>query len=374
MYYLYSNNNTDFVKGQEFNANEKVVIRYHVIAKCSVNLHVDFIPNLIFNKYDVKLSVNGISKGILEYGEDADFAMSIEPGELVFKFENEDSSSVNGSMTVNIEGDADISLKINCYEDKITVTTVYVEDNGAVGDNEAMVPFSAADLKYTDYTDVQKSLEEAGFTNISFEILYDIVLGWTNEGEVESISINKETDFKHGDIFDTDAEVIITYHMKEVDDPNKKVETETSKESESETTKSENKSTQSGGSSVSYSTNTSDTVKNGNSGVYSYMSRGGSYDIYWIIDFDEGYVYWFTEGNGDTTCDRLKIDSGDLNSVVIITYHDGEDTWSYGLHFKYVDNPDHLIMQDNDGFEYDYYTTNLSSALSLRSHKTIKDY
>lgn len=95
---------------------------------------------------------------------------------------------------------------------------------------------------------------------------------------------------------------------------------------------------------------------------------------YWIIDFDEGYVYWFTDGNGDTTCDRLSIDSGTLNDVVVITYHDGDSSWSYGLHFKWQNQPDHLIVQDNDGFTYDYYSTNLSSALTLKAAKTIYDY
>lgn len=125
---------------------------------------------------------------------------------------------------------------------------------------------------------------------------------------------------------------------------------------------------------VSYSTNDYETAKNGNSGVFSYVKRGSSYDIYWIIDFDEGYVYYFTEGNGDEGCDRIKMESGSLNDVLIITYHDGGDTWSYGLHFHYKNQPTKLIMQDNDGFEYEYSTTNLTSALALRNSKTIRDY
>ena len=125
---------------------------------------------------------------------------------------------------------------------------------------------------------------------------------------------------------------------------------------------------------VSYSTNTKDIVKDGNKGVYSYKSRGGSYDNYYIIDFDEGYVYFFSDGNDDTDCDRLKIDSGDLNDVLTITYHDGSDVWSYGLHFKWKNQPDHLIMQDNDGFDYDFYTTDLRKALDIRNQKTIHDY
>lgn len=69
-----------------------------------------------------------------------------------------------------------------------------------------------------------------------------------------------------------------------------------------------------------------------------------------------------------------KIDYGNLNDYIKITWHDGRDKWSYGLHFKYKRQPDHLIVQDNDGFELDFYATSLSSALNIRDKKTIKNY
>lgn len=125
---------------------------------------------------------------------------------------------------------------------------------------------------------------------------------------------------------------------------------------------------------VYYSTNDKESVRDGNTGVYSYKSRGGSYDIYYVIDFDEGFVYRFCEGNSDSTCDRNKIESGDLNSVLIITYHDGGTEWSYGLCFNWRRAPDHLILQDEDGFKYDFYPTDLDNALALRANKTIIDY
>ena len=37
-------------------------------------------------------------------------------------------------------------------------------------------------------------------------------------------------------------------------------------------------------------------------GVYSYAKMGLEQDKYYIIDFDEGYVYGFSDKNGDTTC------------------------------------------------------------------------
>lgn len=323
-----------------------------------------------------------------------------------------------------------------------------------VEDGEAAVPASSYDYKYENYQDVQKDLENAGFTNISTEILYDIVWGWTEEGEVKSVSIDGRTDYKKGEVFNMDTPIVITYHMKEEDDPNKSVNTESTKTESAETestetgpaeimltmgaddfkgmnyqdaekkfremgfTKFEYETVDTAEESlndtvfyteitrwifgdsdfakgdefdvgstitfyiykytkpspVSYSTNDLETSRKGDTGIFSYRSRGGSYYTYWIIDFDDGYVYWFTDGNGSAECDRIAIDSGTLNDAVTITYHDGNSSWSYRLFFKWKNQSDHLVMQDNDGFTYDYYSTNLSEALALKNTKTIYDY
>lgn len=125
---------------------------------------------------------------------------------------------------------------------------------------------------------------------------------------------------------------------------------------------------------VYYSSNTEDTVRDGNSGVYAYKNRGESYEKYYIIDFDEGYVYSFIDGDGSEDGDKVKIDSGDLNDVLMVSYDIDGDIAQYGLHFKYKNNPEHLIVQDNDGFESDYSPTDLKGALSIRDSKNIKEY
>ena len=350
---------TDFTKEQEFQSDDEVLIRYHGYAKCNVKIHVDFVPNLIFSKYDVNLLLNGIEEGTLTHGEDQDFEFSIDPGEYTLAFESDKSSTVKGEVTLTVDCDVEASYKIACSSDKVSVETLYVDRLMELADGEVKLDVAASEYKHKNYEDVAAALKTLGFTNIKYEVLYDIVLGWTDDGEVESVSIADKTDFNRGDVFPADAEIVITYHMPEDDDPNKTTETIPAEDDNSP---------------VFYSTNDYETAKQGNSGVFSYKSTGGSYDIYWIIDFDEGYVYWFTDGNGDSTCDRLKIDSGTLNDKVIITYHDGSDEWSYSLHFKYVDHPETLIMVDNDGFDYKYATTDLNNAISIRDTKTINDY
>ena len=220
--------------------------------------------------------------------------------------------------------------------------------------------------------EVQKELSDAGFTNISFEILYDIVIGWTDEGEIDSISIDGKTDFEKGDIFKKDVPIVITYHMMEEDDPNKPVETPAPEVENKVEDNIEDKEEEVEGP-VYYSSNTRDEAKNGNSGQFAYVDRGKNYWTYYIIDFDEGYVYRFMEGNGEESCDRVKIVSGDLNSGLKITYHDGGDEWSETLHFKYENRPDRLIMVDHNHYEWEYYAEGLDDALKIKNKKTIID-
>lgn len=210
---------TDFAKDQEFKSDDEVLIRYHGYAKCSVKIHVDFIPNLIFSKYDVNLLVNGIKQGTLAHGEDQDFEFSVDPGEYTLTFESDESSSVNGEVTLKVDCDIEASYEISCYSDKVSVKTLYVDRLTELADGEVKLDVAASEYKHKNYEDVATALKTLGFTNIKYEVLYDIVFGWTDNGEVESVSIDGKTDFNRGNVFSADAEIVIIYHMPEDDDP-----------------------------------------------------------------------------------------------------------------------------------------------------------
>lgn len=339
-----------------------------------VSIAINCIHNLLLNQYDIVVHLDGIELDFISHGGEATFYRELEKGSHTLEIIRRSYKTPKASITFNVTENASISYDVFCYGDYITIEQEEYISLRPLGEKEARTPSSALDFKYKDYKDVVESLKTAGFTNISTSILYDIVWGWTDEGEVDSVSINGIKDFSSGAIFDQSAEVVVTYHMKEEDDPNRPPEEESDSEKNDMSSGTAEDNDNSEEDPVWYSTNTPSTVSNGNSGVYAYKNKGGNYDVYWIIDFDKGYVYNFFEGNGDDYCDRLKIESGDLNSVLIITYHDDNATWSYGLHFKYVDNPEHLVLQDNDGFTIDFYPTNLSKALAVRGNKTINDY
>lgn len=236
------------------------------------------------------------------------------------------------------------------FYDVLSISGEKIEENTSnTQQTEITLTMGADDFRGMNYKDAEKFFREMGFTKFKYQ---------TVKTETESAAdtiyyigitewILGDTEFEQGDKFDADSTV--TFYSYKYEAPQAP-------------------------SPVFYSTNDYETAKKGNTGVFSYRSKGVFYDIYWIIDFDEGYVYYFLEGEDNSFCDRLKIVSGTLNDAVTITYHEVGEIWSYKLHFKYVGHPETLIMVDQNGFDWEYSTIDLDDALALRATKAIKDY
>lgn len=261
-------------------------------------------------------------------------------------------------LSVEHKGFNRIEIKLYCPEEKS-------ENDDSATDNDdnsesttiITVTMSEDDFIGLTYTEVEELLKKMGFVNFEYETLDASDLSKIDDtvGAVEIKNwVFGKGDFSKGDTYESDAIVVIWYYENS--------EIKDSEDSESET---ENKA-------VFYSTNDYETATKGNTGVFSYKNKSGSYDVYWIIDFNEGYTYFFTEGNGEDYCDKVKITSGTLNDRVTITWNiDGEKTNWY-LHFKYVNSPVTLIVNDHFGVTTEFTTTDLSKALRIRDTKTIK--
>ena len=336
---------------EEYNNNYNDVVENN-----NVEFEIDFVENLILNKYDVKLSIYDQEVN-LPHGENKTFNLELPDGKHRLKFTGDGMVEY---VDLQVKGNTRVKYQISCHTDEIKVIELEIEyldvsnndsnktdsdDTKTEENTKIVISKNSSDFINENYKEVEKELKSLGFKNIKISKKETTDKNNINENVAEITIAGK--DFDANSEFDENSEVNITYwYLKE--EPKKE--------------------------SVSYSTNDKDSVKDGNKGIYAYKSRGGQYDIYWIIDFDAGYVYNYFDGNGDDNCDRVKIDSGNLNDYVKITWHDGNDQWSYGLHFKYRRQPDHLIVQDNDGFDLDFYSTNLNAALKIRETKKIKDY
>lgn len=200
---------------------EVKITSHRPMEKYKIKINIDFIPNFFFDKYSVDVEIGYKDLGTLSHGEDNTYEIWLEPGQHTITFKKHSYRKPENKVEFTIRGETEITYQISCYEDSIHVEQTEFIYKGAVGENEAMTPASAQEFKYDNYKDVETSLKNAGFTNIKTAILYDIVWGWTSEGEVDSVSIDGNDEFLKGAIFDKTAEVIITYHMKAEDDPSR---------------------------------------------------------------------------------------------------------------------------------------------------------
>ena len=98
-------------------------------------------------------------------------------------------------------------------------------DDSTEDDEKIEVPFSSENaVDDMLYTDAENELIDSGFTNIKAVPIEDLITGWlTKDGEIESISIDGDTDFISGRKYDPGVEVEIQYHTfpSDTDDESK---------------------------------------------------------------------------------------------------------------------------------------------------------
>ena len=155
----------------------------------------------------------------MKHGNDWEKTLKLEKGEHIIKFANTEDSSICGEVTVSLTSKTEVAYKIFCYADKVTVDMLYLNMDVDLADNEVKVLCSESDFLGKNYKDVENELITAGFINVKTVPVYDIYFGITDVESVDDVSISGSDDFKRGDIFLNDVEIVITYHMSYEDDP-----------------------------------------------------------------------------------------------------------------------------------------------------------
>ena len=408
-----TNQNSWFVTEQSVSAGKQIhsddKVKLICAMKCNLYLDITSNANLLFSTYDISISLDGEEIGTVANGKEFTYLAEVLSGNHKLAFCKSGDTSPNGSKKIKVNGDMTYSCTLSHDSDAISVENESKENNVKGANLE--VPDVTGDV----LSNALKTLDEMGFSNVREEPYNNIwdkdnwivtkqgieagsiidknefiqldcislddyfnenyvgknIIEIQNLAEMDGFTIQFE-DLSGEDLnsliadFDEDTKkswIAIDVHQFGGTDKTVFVTLQNTEESETPMN-----------SSVSYSTNSKETVKDGNAGVYAYKNIGGMYDVYYIIDFDEGYVYYFTDGDGSGECDRIKIDSGTLNDAVTITYHAGDETWQEKLYFKWSHQPEHLIVYDSDQLEWDYYSTDLNSALKKRNSKTIIDY
>lgn len=186
--------------------------------KYKVKIHIDFTENLVFSKYDVKVTCDEESE-LLEHGEDKDFVFELDKGEKEIIFAKSSDSDINEKVKINVTSDMEIGYKISCHYDSIDVNLLYENKDEKVQNNQVKIDFNSSKFDGMKYQEVVQILKELGFTNIEEKPVYDIVYDITPEGEIDTVTIDGNDNYVSGNVFNNDVKVVVSYHMKDDDDP-----------------------------------------------------------------------------------------------------------------------------------------------------------
>lgn len=232
---------SNYTQKTAFNKKSKVVIKYHTLVDYHVKLHINFPGNLLLNTYDVDVYIDDSLQETLKHGKSDDIEKELSMGEHEISFvkndkEDDEANKINGKIKIDVKNDLEAEYQIKCESNDIKVSKKYVDYKVELKEGQVKVTKSAEDYDTSgkNYKKVISELRKMGFTNIKENILYDIIFGVTKEGELESVTIDGDDTFTRGDIFSSDAKVIVTYHMKEENDPSKKMEEKTAEEETTE--------------------------------------------------------------------------------------------------------------------------------------------
>ena len=317
---------------------------YHVICITvdepiyDVSIQVNCEENWIFSKYNVDVYLDDTSIGKVYHGDSETFTIQCTNGVYGIKFTKDGDKSVMGQVNIDIHQDEKLEYNISCTSSRINVVTIK-GTTPELQNNEAKLPRSASSYIHSNYETAEKELSDAGFSNIAFEVLYDLKSGETG-GEIDSIIIDGKDNFQKGDVYKKDASIIITYHMNKEGSPSKPTETQPNEpdlqegsstemqSSESDTQEESSAETQPSESDTQEESSEEESVSNGNLTVdncpelAAILSNKASYDESYtsfatkykgrIIEFDGRIDYCAPHENYITRFDYL-VSAGDYD-------------------------------------------------------------
>ena len=322
--------------------------------KYSVKMNVICDKNLIFSKYDVMVYVDDIELEKVDHGGERSFDLSLTEGEHIVRFVSVKDDSVDGTIELNVTGDMEITYKLSCNKDQVEVSTAAREEK--LEDGRCAVPGSASDFKAEQYTDVVKQLKKAGFTNISTEKIEDLIAGiLTSDGEVESVTIDGETDYIKGNDFPSDAEIVIKYHT--FPEKSETVSSEEESSNESSVSETSGKSEESGKKESSKEEVKSETAES--EYELAFVRKLNGYDLYYMFDTDNNKCIDF--GTNDTGYLSMPY-TGDINDTIDINYEEYQE--GAHLKFKYLGG-NKAVMIDQNNIEWEYEKCSVSDAENI---------
>lgn len=96
----------------------------------------------------------------------------------------------------------------------LSMAFIFDDSSSSFGSDKIAMPESSGYYTGRNYETVGRELSDLGFTNIEYDTIDDLTVGWfAKEGDVKYVSISGKSSFKKDDYFKKDDHIVITYHV-----------------------------------------------------------------------------------------------------------------------------------------------------------------
>lgn len=171
-----------------------------------VVLNIDCEENLLFSKYDLKILIDSSEVGTLKHGKKGTFNVELEKGTHTLEIQSSDSSSVNGSIDIEINQDNSFKYEVSCIKDKVNIKEI----------EKMNPPIVVSELGDKSYSDVKTLFIDSGFTDVTTKEIKDLSFEKKdNANKVSNITIDGKSDFVKDLSYFKDVKVIIEYHIQQ---------------------------------------------------------------------------------------------------------------------------------------------------------------
>ena len=123
-------------------------------------LDVDYNKNLIFNKYDIAIKMDGNRLSTVSQGERYTNLIPVSKGEHTLTFSKLGDDSVSDVWIVSVKEDATLACSVSAEKKEIEVSSR--SNRAGLSDVFLVVP----DLSYSMLTTAMKEMQEKGFINV----------------------------------------------------------------------------------------------------------------------------------------------------------------------------------------------------------------
>lgn len=208
--------------------NDVSIVKHYPYKKYTVNLNVNFLSNLLFSKYGIKLYLDDSLEKELEHAEDYNAALRLKEGKHVLKFVSKNSSSDFKEVELDVIDDMDIIVDVHTSEMfGLSADLNEIKYKTYLRDNEVRMTKPMSSYIGMNYDDAYQDLSSIGLNDISYDVEYDLS-GADNPDRyiVTNITIGDYDSLATGDVIDRNTSVKLIYHLAEEDKPQWLIELE----------------------------------------------------------------------------------------------------------------------------------------------------